>query len=65
MKPMAYKPYWPNHKTDPLRCNETVYDRWRIDVIGHQCSRPQAIMVDGIGFCRVHAKRYQPQEVAR
>ena len=58
MTPTQYKPHWNTQGAIPGNCNETVYDRWRIDVVGSQCSRKASVQVDGVGFCKTHAKRY-------
>ena len=59
MKPEAFIPHWPFTKANPKHCNATVYDRWRIDVVGHQCTNKKSVEIKGVGFCKVHAKRYQ------
>ena len=59
MKPELFRPHVMNGPRNPECCNATVYDRWRIDVVGSQCSRKASVHIDGVGFCKQHAKRYQ------
>jgi hypothetical protein len=59
-QPAVHQPHWACQKTDPTCCNATVYARWRLDVIGHQCTRKKVVEIEGVGFCKMHAKRYQP-----
>lgn len=59
MNIQPFKPY--GHQTiNQDHCNATVYDRFRIDVIGHQCTNKKVVDIEGVGFCKLHAKRYRP-----
>lgn len=36
------------------RCSARVYDKWRIDVSGHQCTRAAKVEVEGKWYCGTH-----------
>lgn len=42
-------------------CCARVYDRWRIDVSGHQCTKPAKVETGGKWYCKVH----DPEAVKR
>jgi len=47
---------------DPARCAHTVYEKWCIDVRGHQCIRKKRRDIDGYGFCLQHARMIDSAE---
>lgn len=64
MTPKLYEP-WLSQRRDPSKCNAKVYDKYRMDVVGHQCTRLAVIFLGDcahIGYCKTHAKRYQQEE---
>lgn len=36
------------------RCSARVYDKWRVDVSGHHCTKPAKVKIEGLWFCAVH-----------